>query len=210
MKPTSRRRTESINWQAVHTRLARATAATEDILRLAPERARAVMEERARLLARVPVQPALAAEVLEVATFALANERYAIETRYVREVVRFTDFTPVPGAPDFLVGITNLRGEILAVIDLKKFFGIATRGVTDLARVIVLGGERAEFGVLADAAQEVLRLRTDEVLEPPGSLSGIGREYLRGLTQDALIVLDGKVLLQDTRLVIDQSEELGA
>jgi len=55
--------------------------------------------------------------------------------------------------------------------------------VTDLSRVVVLGGERAEFGVLADAAHEVVTLRTEEVLEPPGSVAGIGREYLRGVTR---------------------------
>jgi purine-binding chemotaxis protein CheW len=184
--------------------------ATAEALVLSPERAQAVLEERARALAQVPVQAPPASEVLEIAVFTLANERYGIETRHVREVVRFTEYTPVPGAPDFLVGVFNLRGEILAVIDLRKFFGVADRGVTDLSRVLVLGDERAEFGVLADAAHEVRTVRTDEVLEPPGSVAGVGREYLRGVTQEALIVLNGSVLLRDARLFIDQAEEAGA
>jgi purine-binding chemotaxis protein CheW len=209
MKHTRPAQKQEIAWQQVRKRLARALTATEESLELSPERARAVMEERARALARVPAE-ARAAEVLQLAVFTLANERYGIETRFVREVVRLTDYTPVPGAPEFLVGVINLRGEILAVIDLRKFLGVAPRGVTDLSRVVVLGGERAEFGVLADTADEVLALRTDEVHEPPGTVTGIGREYLHGITAAALIVLDGSVLLQDGRLFIDQADEMGA
>src|SRR5438552_5689230 len=187
MKTLSPNQGEPIDWEKVRRRLARATAATARAVTLSPERARAVMEERARNLARRPPQAARDTEIVEVVCFVLANERYAVETRYVREVKELTDFTPIPGAPPFLLGVINLRGEILAVIDLRKFFGVAERGVTDLSRVVVLGGERAEFGVLADAAHEVVTLRTEELLEPPGSVAGIGREYLRGVTKDALI-----------------------
>ena len=209
MKDARRTRTSGINWQEVRERLARIDTAITGGVRLSPERARAVMEERARALARVPPRAPNAAEVIEVVTFSLANERYAVETCHVREVIRCSDVTPVPGAPDFLTGLLNLRGEVLAVFDLRTFFGVAAGGAAGLRRVLVLGGERAEFGVLADAVQEVLPLRIDEVHEPPGSLAGPGREYLRGVTAGALLVLDGAVLLRDGRLFIDQGEENG-
>jgi purine-binding chemotaxis protein CheW len=207
---TRRQRAEGFNWQQVRQRLAQAVAATEEASRLSPERARAVMEERARVLARVPPVAASAAESLEVVTFALADERYGIETRHVREVVRLTEYTPLPGAPDFLVGVLNLRGEILALLDVRKFVGVAARGLTDLSCVLVLGGERPEFGVLADETHEVVTLRVEEVHEPPASVVGRGREYLRGVTPDALLVLDGAVLLHDSRLFLDQGGEEGA
>lgn len=201
---------KKIDWEEVRRRLARTAEATEESLRLSPQRAKAALDERARALARVPPAAPKASEVLEIATFALANEHYGVETRFVREVVRLADFTPLPGAPPFLVGVLNLRGEILALIDLRTFFGVAARGLTDLARVLVLGDERPEFGVLADAAHEVTTLRLDEVHEAPDSAAGVGREYLRGVTKDALIVLDGAALLHDGRLFIDQGEEAGA
>ncbi len=207
MKPTRGKHTGHVDWQDVRRRLAAAAAATEEAPRLPPERAKAVMDARARALARPSAQAPRAGETIEVVTFDLANERYGIETRHVKEVVRLADFTPVPGAPDFLVGVTNLRGEIVAVVDLRTFLGLAGRGLTDLSRVVVLGGERAELGVLADAAHEVTTLRADEVLEPPEWVAGVGREYLRGVTPGALIVLDGAVLLGDARLFIDQGEE---
>jgi purine-binding chemotaxis protein CheW len=210
MKPPQYPRTGDLDWRQAHARLARAARALREALEPSPERARAILQERARALARPPAEKPADSELLPVVTFTLGNEHYALEARHVREVVRFTEYTPVPGTPAFLVGVFNLRGEILAVIDLRKFFGVAEKGVTDLSRILVLGGDRPEFGVLADAVAEVVALRAGEVLEPPETVAGIGREYLRGVTRDALIVLDGAVLLQDGRLFIDQADETGA
>jgi len=205
-----RKQADMADWEEMRRRLMRAVQATEGAQVLTPEQARTVLDERARLLARVPPQEVDAAAVWDIVTFALANERYALEAKHVREVVRIHDYTPVPGAPDFLVGLFNLRGEILAVIDLRKFLGVADGGVTDLSRILVMGGERAEFGVLADAVHEVATVRTAEVLEAPNTVVGIGRDYLRGVTADALIVLDGAVLLRDSRLFIDEGDKVGA
>ena len=209
MSTTSRphARAASIDWAAVRERLSKTTAATESALRVSSERAREVLDARARALARVQQVEPDAGEVLEVATFVLAEERYAVETRFVSEIIRLTDCTRVPGTPDFLWGVTNLRGEILSVIDLRRFFDLPAGELSDESRVVVLGGERPEFGVLAESAHEVITLRRDELLEPPGSVIGPGRESLRGVTRDALIVLDGAVLLQDARLFIDQVDE---
>jgi purine-binding chemotaxis protein CheW len=209
MRPKGPRPTEALDWKRARARLERALAATEESWRLTPARARAILEERARKEAQSPAAPAAAGAVLEAVVFSLGNEKYALETRFVREVVRLGDYTPLPGSPSFLLGVLNLRGEILAVMDLRSFFGIAEQAQTDFSRVLVLGTERAEFGLLADAAQEVCRLRQDEVLEPPGSVVGAGREYVRGVTREALVFLDGAVLLHDRRLFIDQDEGAG-
>jgi purine-binding chemotaxis protein CheW len=194
-----------IDWQQLRDRLARARRATEESLGLPPERARAVMEERALALARVPPRPPDAAEVLEVVTFGLAGGRYAVETRHVREVVRCAALTAVPGAPDVLAGLVNLRGEVLAVFDVCRLLGLAGRAPAEPSRVIVLGGERAEFGVPADAVHEVTALLTGEVHEAPAPLAG--RDGLRGVTARGLVILDGAALLRDGRLFIDESEE---
>jgi purine-binding chemotaxis protein CheW len=199
----------SIDWNAVHARLDAIQAEIDARLHPTAEQARAILEERAQALARVPPQPLSAADAVEVVTFRLGDEAYAIEARHVRRVVPMVNCTPIPGAPDFLVGVINLRGEILAVVSLGKLFGVAERSGTEAARVIVLGDERDELGILADAAEEVTTLRINQLLEPPGSLEGIGRQIVRGVTERALIVLDGAALLRDDRLVIDQGDEIG-
>ena len=191
-----------IGWREVERKLARAAAFTEPAPSTSPESARAILAERARLLARVPDPPPSATEILTVATFALGNEQYAIESRLLRGIVRVTDVTPVPDTPGYLVGVTNVRGEMLPLVDLRKLFGVTVKGLTDLSRIAVLGLERAELGLLADAVHEVTTLRRADLHEPPGPVAGIGPDYLLGVTEDALIVLDGEALLADPRLFV--------
>jgi purine-binding chemotaxis protein CheW len=201
----------SIDWAATHERLARLERASASALVPTAEESQAVLEARARELARIPIVPPDASAVLTVVTFALCDEPYAIETRHVRRVVRIDDvtMTPIPGTPEFLTGVINMAGEILAVFDLGRLFGMPRGTRAAPARVLVLGTDRDELGLLADAAYEVCPVRIDALLEPPGSLDGFGRNILRGVTADALIVLDGDALLRDPRLFIDQAEESG-
>jgi purine-binding chemotaxis protein CheW len=161
---------------------------------------RDVLEARARLLARVPDEPPRAGEVLELVGFVLAGERYGIESCFVREVARLTRFTPVPGTPAFVLGVTNLRGEILALFDLRQLLGIVTEGVTDLGRIVVLGEHRREFGLLADAASEILSVPAASLASPE---TAWGRTYVRGVSPDGVIVLSGQALLGDPQLNID-------
>ncbi len=170
-------------------------------------RAAAILEERARLLARPPAKER--ADGMEVLVFSLSGETYALETRAVREVARFTDFTAVPGASALLLGVTNLEGEILPVFDLRKLTGLASKGLTDLSRLLVLGEDRSEFGLLADEVREVRLLGREEVFDPPEALAALGRSLLRGVTKDAVLVLDGAALLRDPRLFIDEAERGG-
>jgi purine-binding chemotaxis protein CheW len=169
-----------------------------------PDRGREVLEERARQLARVPEEPARAGEVLELVGFVLAGERYAIESRFVREVARLTRFTPVPGTPDFVLGVTNLRGEILALFDLRHLLGIVTEGVTDLGRIVVLGEHRREFGLLAEAASEILYVPGASLAQTETAWA---RSYLRGVSPDGVVVLSGEALLNDPQLTLDAGED---
>lgn len=193
-----RRSPRPIDWQEVHARLERATAAAAP----SPEHNRALLERRARELARAPERPSCA-EMLELICFSLAGERYALETRHLREVVRLTEVTPVPGTPDHLTGVVNLRGEVLALFDLRRLFGLADEPLNARARVLVLGDAHAEFGIVAAEVHELMPLSRAALLEPPASLADVGREFLRGVTSEALAVLDGTLLLRDPRFHIE-------
>jgi len=194
-----------IDWVAVRARLARAAEATEQALNPSPERARRIMDERARVLAPAPPAARPAGEQIELLVFSLAGARYGIETRFVREVARLAEVTPIPGATDFLAGVAAIRGEILGVLDPRPIFGLAAGALT--ARMILCGEQHAEFGLLIDQAHDVVILPLTELFEPPGSASGAGRAYLRGVTKDALVVLDGARLLGDEQLFVDRPPE---
>jgi purine-binding chemotaxis protein CheW len=207
MKPSKPAKLDTFDWQKARERLARVNAAIESATNLSPERGHAVMEERTRALAEVPPRTPSAGEVLEVAIFQLANERYAVETRYIREVVRVHSSTPVPGAPNHLAGLINHRGDVLAVFDIREFFDLTERTSDDRARVLVLGEDRTGFGLLADTVGESVALRINTLHAPSSSISSMGRGFARGVTADGLIVLDGDRLLRDERLYVDHSEE---
>ncbi len=107
---------EAIDWRAVHQRLAAASAAVEHMGAPNAEETRRILKARAQALAREAAQTEAATERLEVVEFLLAYERYAVESRYVREVTPLDNLTPLPCAPAFVRGIVSVRGEIISVL----------------------------------------------------------------------------------------------
>jgi len=192
----------TIDWEAIKRRLATTEAAISGDLgsdQVARDR---ILEARARAAARPTLAPD-PVERIEVLAFSLAAEMYAVETRYVREVCQLKDLTPIPGAPTFLAGALNLRGRIVAIVDLRAFFQLPTRGLTELNRIIVLKGGDEEFGLLADGIEGIESLPISELRTGPLTLAGIREKFLRGVTGRMLAVLDGARLLTDTSLKID-------
>ena len=114
------------------------------------------------------------------------------------------EFTPLPGTPPFVFGIINFRGQILSIIDLKKFFELPEKGLTDLNRVIILHSKEMEFGILADA---ILGLRAIPIkaMQPSlPTLTGIRTAYLKGVTEDRMVILDGAKVLSDKKLIVHE------
>lgn len=192
-----------IDWEAIHSRLAVAAAAISGGLESSPHEVRRILEQRARAAARPPAIPD-DAERLEVLAFSLASETYGVETCHVREVCQLKDLTAVPCTPPFLIGVMNLRGQILAIVDLREFFELPARGLTDLNRVIVLRGGDTELGLLADSIDGLRSVRESELQEGLPTLTGIREKFLKGITGQMLAVLDGARLLADTVLKVDE------
>jgi purine-binding chemotaxis protein CheW len=194
---------EQIDWQAIGRRLLAAAVATEEASRPSPERARRILDERAGNLARPSVNRDSARNTTEVITFARDGERYCIETRCVREVRRFGDVTPLPGVADFLIGVTNLRGEILPLIDIRRFLELASKGPAVASHIIICGDARAEFGIIADALHDVSGMALDELAPDPIGHGGRSRDCVLGIAPNATVVLNGFALLADRRLFVE-------
>lgn len=166
-----------------------------------------ILRARALELARAPEDKQAPAEFLEVVEFLLAGERYAVESRYVREVRPLDDLTPLPCTPQFVLGVVNVRGEILSVIDLKKFFDLPEKGLPERSKVILLRAEEMELGLLADEVFAVRPVPLESLQAPPPTLSGIRAEYLRGVTKERLAILDAEKLLLDKKIIVREEVE---
>lgn len=118
-------------------------------------------------------------------TFQLEDEVFAVDVHHVHEVLEFTTVTKIPGVPDFVRGIINLRGRVVPVVDLRLKFGMTATEKTQATCVIVLdigsGENSAIIGALADSVKEVFEFETGQVEPPPriGSLSN--SDYIRGI-----------------------------
>ncbi len=174
---------------------------------LNPEQKRAILRRRAEDLARPGQAESGPQQSLDLIVFRLAEETYAIESEFVREVIDLKSYTPLPGVPAFVLGIVNLRGEIISVVDLKKFFNLPARGLGELNKVIVLRDQVMEFGLLADAILGVQNLPLAGINPAPPTLTGIGAQYLRGVTADRVALLDGRTILGDENLIVRQTAQ---
>jgi purine-binding chemotaxis protein CheW len=169
-----------------------------------PDEKRVILRKRARTLARQLEQDQDAGAGLDILEFLLTFETYAIEMRWVAETYPLKDLTPLPCTPPFVAGIINVRGRITSVIDIRKFFDLPEKGLTDLNKVIILHNGAMEFGILAD---EILGTRTiplTEVQPPLATLTGIREEYLIGVTRKRTAILDGAKLLSDQKLIVHE------
>jgi purine-binding chemotaxis protein CheW len=155
-------------------------------------------------LAKEPEQKRETSATTEIIEFTLAGESYGIESAFVREVYPLKDFTPLPGVPSFILGVINIRGQILPVVDLKIFLNLPEKGLGELNKVIILRDEHIEFGILADAINGTKVIYNEDVLPVPPTVSGIGQEYLNGVTKECLIILNAEKLLSDKNIVINE------
>src|ERR1700674_394481 len=166
-----------------------------------------ILRARAQALARPPAHTPAAGTLLEVLEFRLAQERYALETRYVREVYPLKDLTPLPCTPPFVLGIVNVRGRILPVLDIKKFFDLPEQGLTDLHRIILVGGNDLELGLLADVVVDVRTIPVDRLQPSLPTLTGVRDQYLKGVTAERLVVLDLGRILADPKIIVHEEVE---
>ena len=165
-----------------------------------------IWAKRAYALAEPPPREA-DGDVLHLLVFLLNDERYGIEVNQVREIHPIGQITPVPRTPDYVVGIFSARGRLISLIDLRRFLGLASRGLTDQSKIIVVsseGSDSLEIGLLSDEVADVLTIfETD--LEPALTTQSLGRaEFIRGITADMLVVLNIQTLLHDERLIINE------
>jgi purine-binding chemotaxis protein CheW len=124
-------------------------------------------------------------------TFRLDKEIYGIEVMQVQEVLRVTEITPVPGAPDYILGIINLRGNVVTVLDTRKRFGLPPKEIEDPSRIVIIEAVDQVVGMLVDSVAEVVYLRYTEIESSPNVGNEESSRFIQGVhsRNDSLLIL---------------------
>jgi len=137
----------------------------------------------------------------QLVAFKIDSEEYGVKIANVQEINRMTDVTKVPRAPCYIDGIVNLRGNVIPVLNLRKFFKLPDKQTTDATRIIIVDFNGKRTGIVVDSVSEVLRFEKTLIEEPPDVLSnGIDSDYVEGVGKldggkRMILILDiGKVL----------------
>ncbi len=153
-------------------------------------------------------------QLIQLVTFELGDELYGIDIMEVNEILRLQEVRSIPGAPSYVEGIINLRGAIIPIINLHKRFHIqrikGDESATALCGFLILNVQGMQVGVFIDRISRVISVDVSGIQNPPQMLSGIGREYIRGVTSESagyLIILDTDKLFDPKEL--SQLELLG-
>jgi len=199
-----------LDWTELHRRLDASHAALKRRLTPSPEEKRKILHARARsLAAQRPSEQASPEMRLEVVEFVLGPEHYGIESCHIREIHPLSEFTPLPCTPAFVLGLVNVRGQILSIIDIKKLFDLPEKGLTDLNKVIVVHANHMEVGILADTVVGVRSIALEELQPALPTLTGIRSEYLKGITKDPMVVLDVEKILSDEKILVNEAVNTG-
>lgn len=114
-------------------------------------------------------------------TFSLDEETYGIDVMKVQEVLRMTEIAPVPGAPDYVLGIINLRGSVVTVIDCRKRFGLSPRDTDESTRIVIIESDEQVVGILVDSVAEVVEIRQTQVESAPNVGNEESARYIQGV-----------------------------
>lgn len=146
-------------------------------------------------------------EVLQWVTYRLGDETYGINVMQVQEVLRHTEIAPVPGAPDYVLGIINLRGNVVTVIDTRSRFGLPEGEITDNTRIVIIEADEQVLGIMVDSVAEVVYLKSSEIDSAPNVGTEESTKFIQGVSNrddELLILVDLNRMLND-----DEWDELG-
>lgn len=140
-------------------------------------------------------------------TFDLAREGYGLEIRHVTEIIGIQPITAVPDLPEHVIGVLNLRGKVIPIIDVRRRFRLAHREYDDRTCIVVVNVNDNSVGLVVDKVSEVITIPATEI-EPPPATGRRGKHYIAGMGkigQQVKILLDIEALLED-----EEFEEIGA
>jgi len=139
-------------------------------------------------------------ETIQWVKFSLSGESYGIRVLKVQEIQRYSEISPIPGAPSYVLGIINLRGTVISVLNTRERFGLGEQAVTDDSRIVILEASNQIVGILVDSVAEVISIKASEVDVTPNIGNDETARFIDGVTNkdgELLILLDAEKILNE-------------
>ena len=176
---------------------------TEEVKDISLDEKKKILIQRAKLIEKPIDKTINVGEQIQVLEFILSNERYLINDTFISQVILLKELTPLPCTPEFILGIINVSGRILAVINIKKFLNLPETVITNLSRVILLKYQDIELGILVDKIIGSTHIYPDKLQTGITTLKGIQHDYLEGITEDRLMLLNIKKFLTSEIITVN-------
>lgn len=138
--------------------------------------------------------------VMQWVTFHLGDEKYGVNVMQVQEVLRVSEIAPVPGAPSYVLGIINLRGNVVTVIDTRTRFGMIMKDMEDASRILIIESNDDVVGLLVDCVSEVVYLRSSDIEPTPNVGNEENSRFIQGVSNrenELLILVELNKLIGD-------------
>jgi purine-binding chemotaxis protein CheW len=148
------------------------------------------------------MQAAAHTDMLQLVTFRLSGQKYAVDILKVQEIDNMKEITVIPNAPDYLEGAINLRGKVIPVLNLRKKFSFEDKAADETCKIVIMDIRGVIMGLIVDAVSDVLRITRDVVEPPPPISSNISSDFISGIAK----LPDGLVILLDMDRLLGEEE----
>ncbi|MEE8319265.1 MAG: chemotaxis protein CheW [bacterium] len=202
-KPEQESKT-GVDWSNIHDSLNSVTEALDRSYEMTIEEKRRILKSRADALAAEGEDEQAKGDGFETVEFILSSEKYCIEIGFINEVAPIVNLTPIPCTPPYIRGVSNLRGQVISVIDIRKFFDLPVSPDMDRENIIFLQSEETEFGVIAEEILGVRYIFSTELQPSLPTLTDTREKYLKGVTADRTVILNAQSLLSDKAIVFHE------
>ncbi len=165
----------------------------------------AILKQRALALAVPKEKAQTESQSIQVLVFTLGTERYGVQSETVREVCPMRQVTRVPCVPPFVIGIINIRGKIFSILDIKRLLNLPESRSQNQEKVIIIGFEDIELGILADDVCGVQQISVSDIQQDVPTIRGLTNKYLLGITSDRLTILNVAIFLSDQSIIVDET-----
>lgn len=139
-------------------------------------------------------------DFMKIVIFRVNDEDYGIDVSIVNSIERMVDVTRVPNVSDYIIGVMNLRGSVVPLVDLRKRFGLDSLDYNDETRTIVVKLAEIEVGIVVDSCSDVTDIKKSEIEPPPTVIGDVESAYIQGVTKldkRLIILLDMEKTLKD-------------